>query len=69
MYSPLEQFEIIVLKPYFFKGLDLSLTNAALYSGLVFFSLCLLFYLAISRPYLIPCSMASGFRNVLYVYP
>jgi hypothetical protein len=28
--SPLEQFEIIVLKPYFLGNLDLSITNAAL---------------------------------------
>lgn len=54
MFSPLEQFEIIVLKPFFLGTLDLSFTNAALYSCLVFFSLCLLFYLAISRPYLVP---------------
>lgn len=59
MFSPLEQFEIIVLKPFFLGTLDLSFTNAALYSGLVFFSLCLLFYLAISRPYLVPFTMAS----------
>lgn len=54
MYSPLEQFEIIVLKPYFLKGFDVSFTNAALYSAFVFFTLLLLFYLAISRPYLVP---------------
>jgi len=54
MYSPLEQFEIIVLKPFLLSGFDLSFTNAALYSTLVFLTLNLLFYLAISRPYLVP---------------
>jgi len=54
LHSPLEQFEIIVLKPFLLGAIDLSFTNAALYSILVFASLYLLFYLAISRPYLIP---------------
>jgi hypothetical protein len=68
MYSPLEQFEIIVLKPFLLAGLDLSFTNAALYSTLVFLTLSLLFYLAISRPYLVPFSLAGSSGNVLYIY-
>lgn len=54
MFSPLEQFEILVLIPFTSFFLDLSLTNAAIYSLLVFFSLFVLFFLAISRPFLIP---------------
>lgn len=54
MYSPLEQFEIIVLQPFLYKDFDFSFTNAALYSLLVLVFLSVLFYLAISRPYLIP---------------
>jgi ATP synthase subunit 6 len=54
MFSPLEQFEIIVLKPFLLGNFDISLTNVAVYSFLVYSFLVLLFYLAISRPYLVP---------------
>jgi len=54
LYSPLEQFEIIVLKPLFLGQNDISFTNSALYSLLVFCSLLLVFYLAFSKPFFLP---------------
>lgn len=62
--SPLEQFEIIVLQPFLVGKLDFSFTNAALYNVVVFSFLFMFFYLAISRPYLLPSrwqTLAEGF--------
>jgi ATP synthase subunit 6 len=64
LFSPLEQFEIIVLRPFLLGSIDVSVTNAALYSCIVFLFLSLFFYLAISRPYLLPArwqTVAEGF--------
>jgi len=54
VFSPLEQFEINVLQPFRFFGFDFSLTNSAVYSLLIFMSLYFLFYLGVSKPFLIP---------------
>lgn len=54
IFSPLEQFEINILQPLRFFGFDFSLTNSAVYSVLIFLSLYVLFYLGVSKPFLIP---------------
>lgn len=54
LYSPLEQFELLILRPLFIGSLDLSITNATLY---LFLSSALVFsflYFGTSRLFLIP---------------
>jgi len=54
LFSPLEQFEIVVLRPLKFGWLDISLTNSGLYSLLIGLTLGLVVYLSISKVYLVP---------------
>lgn len=53
LYSPLEQFEIIILRPLvlFF---DFSITNSSLYLFFVVALLGLLFYFSVSRSFFVP---------------
>ena len=44
LYSPLEQFKIVVVLPFSFLGFDLSIGNATVYLGLV---LCFLYALLV----------------------
>jgi F-type H+-transporting ATPase subunit a len=52
--SPLEQFKIIVVFPVTIFGFDFSVSNAALYLGLVSFFLYMLFVVAVREARLIP---------------
>ncbi len=55
VFSPLDQFEIILLKPLFLFGLlDMSITNITVYSFVVLFSFCFIFYFSFYILGLIP---------------
>lgn len=59
MLSPLEQFEIVVLQPIRIAGLDISVTNAGLYSAFILLVVSLFFYVAVSRPFFVPTRWQS----------
>jgi len=52
--SPLEQFEIVLLRPIIYRGVDLSFTNASAYAMLVLGLIWLISYLGVSISYLVP---------------
>jgi F-type H+-transporting ATPase subunit a len=52
--SPLEQFELLILRPASFFGFDYSLTNASLYLFLAFFTFNFIFIFGLSKPKIIP---------------
>lgn len=54
MISPLEQFEILVLKGISLGKLDISLTNSGLYIVLILLTILLLSYISLSRTFLVP---------------
>jgi len=68
LYSPLEQFEVKVLRPLVFF-FDFSITTSTLYLFLVFSILGVFFYASVSRPFFIPSSwqqVAEGFYTFLF---
>jgi len=68
MNSPLEQFEIICLRPLTLFGVDISLTNSGVYSFLILSTIFLVAYLSISRAYLVPGrwqAVAEGFYSFI----
>lgn len=54
LYSPLEQFKVIILKPYTMFGLDMSITNSTMYLLLVLFFLYVILKVGHDRTYVLP---------------
>jgi F-type H+-transporting ATPase subunit a len=62
--TPLEQFEINVLTPIFYNGIDLSITNAVLYSILAVTLFILLLGFQLKKFTLIPSKLQIIFEGV-----
>lgn len=56
MFSPLEQFEILIYYNITFLGLDFSLTNASFYLIFIFFTIISLFFLSFYYSYTVGSS-------------
>ena len=67
LYSPLEQFEILIYYNISFLGLDFSLTNANFYLILIFSVISLLFYFSFYYSYIISNSWQLVFE-LLYSF-
>jgi len=58
-FSPLEQFEIIIVKPFRFAGYDFSITNAVLSLFITFLLYLTFFYFGFLRARLVPTSLQT----------
>ena len=67
LYSPLEQFEILIYYNISFLGLDLSLTNASFYLILIFTTIVVFFYFSFYYSYVISNSWQLVFE-LLYSF-
>ncbi|MCL4131366.1 UNVERIFIED_CONTAM: hypothetical protein GTU68_060095 [Idotea baltica] len=66
-FTPLEQFEIIVVLPFNILGLDLSVTNSTLYLFLVSFFLYVIFKRGITSGNLIP-NPVQRLAEIMYIF-
>jgi ATP synthase subunit 6 len=67
MYSPLEQFAVLILQPVVFFGLDFSITNATIYLFVIFAIFYVLSYFSFYNVMVIPSAWVIIF-NELYVF-
>jgi ATP synthase subunit 6 len=68
LFTPLEQFEIVVLQPInFFNVLDLSFSNVSVALLLVFFTICFFFFVGLKNTKFIPSYWQSIIES-LYIF-
>lgn len=67
MSSPLEQFEVIIVYPLSFLGIDVSITNATVYLLLVIFFLYIILCRSTSSSFLIPDPL-QRLAEIMYIF-